>query len=113
MEKAISKTPIERGQIACFLGLYAPAPEGAPKDWYHHGDENTRAWIDYFNQCEEQGYFSVPVGGANVVDRKRLMMYLADLELTYSPAWGANGQGDEKLYWFVKGLSAEIERWDS
>lgn len=41
----------------------------------------------------------------------RLMMYLAELQLTYSPNWGANGQGDEKLYEFVTGLIEELEGW--
>ena len=42
----------------------------------------------------------------------RLMMYLADLQLAYSPGWGANGQGDQKLYDFVTGLIEELERWE-
>ena len=41
----------------------------------------------------------------------RMMMYLADLQLTYSPNWGANGQGDKKLYDFVTGLIEELEGW--
>ena len=39
----------------------------------------------------------------------RLMLYLADLQLTYSPGWGANGCGDQKLYDFVTGLIEELE----
>ena len=42
----------------------------------------------------------------------RLMMYLADLQLTYSPGWGSNGQGDQKLYDFVTGLIEELEGWE-
>lgn len=42
----------------------------------------------------------------------KLMMYLADLQLTYSPGWGANGQGDEKLYEFVSGLIEELREWE-
>ena len=42
----------------------------------------------------------------------RLMMYLADLQLTYSPGWGANGQGDEKIYEFVTGLIDELQGWE-
>lgn len=41
----------------------------------------------------------------------RMMMYLADLQLTYSPGWGSNGCGDEKLYEFVTGLIEELEGW--
>ena len=41
----------------------------------------------------------------------RLMMYLADLQLTYSPGWGANGCGDQKLYDFITGLIEELEGW--
>ena len=44
--------------------------------------------------------------------KNKLMMYLADLQLTYSTGWGSNGQGDRKLYEFVTGLIEEIERWD-
>lgn len=43
----------------------------------------------------------------------RLMMYLADLQLTYYPNWGANGYGDEKLYQFVTELIKELENWQS
>ena len=43
---------------------------------------------------------------------KRLMMYLADLQLTYSPNWGANGCGDQKLYEFVTGLIDELQGWE-
>ena len=42
----------------------------------------------------------------------RLMMYLADLQLTYSPGWGANGQGDEIIYEFVTGLIDELKGWE-
>ena len=41
----------------------------------------------------------------------RLMMYLADLQLAYSPNWGANGCGDQKLYEFVTGLIDELQGW--
>ena len=41
----------------------------------------------------------------------RLMLYLADLQLTYSPGWGANGCGDQKLYDFITGLIKELEGW--
>jgi hypothetical protein len=43
---------------------------------------------------------------------KRLMMHLADLQLTYSPNWGANGCGDQKLYEFVTGLIDELQGWE-
>ena len=42
----------------------------------------------------------------------RMMLYLADLQLTYSPDWGANGQGDQKLYDFVTELIDEFSGWD-
>lgn len=41
--------------------------------------------------------------------KNKILMYLADIELTYSPGWGGKSQGDEKLYEFVKGLSENIE----
>ena len=41
----------------------------------------------------------------------RLMLYLADLQLTYSPGWGSNGCGDQKLYDFITGLIEELEGW--
>lgn len=47
----------------------------------------------------------------NIEKWKRLMMYLADLQLIYSPNWGANGCGDEKIYEFVTGLIKELEGW--
>lgn len=42
----------------------------------------------------------------------RMMLHLADLQLTYSPDWGANGQGDQKLYDFVTELINEFSGWD-
>ena len=48
------------------------------------------------------------------ISKSKLLMYLADLELTYSPVSIENGKwigGDEKLYLFIKGLCEEIERW--
>ena len=47
------------------------------------------------------------------ISKNKLMMYLADLQLTYSPGWGKTGDGDAKIYEFVKGLSAEIAGWES
>lgn len=41
-----------------------------------------------------------------------MMSHLADLQLTYSPEWGANGQGDQKLYDFVTELIDEFSGWD-
>jgi len=43
----------------------------------------------------------------------RLMMYFADLQLTYSPGWGANGCGDQKLYDFVTELIERLEGWEN
>ena len=42
----------------------------------------------------------------------RMMLHLAELQLTYSPDWGANGQGDQKLYDFVTELIDEFSEWD-
>lgn len=42
----------------------------------------------------------------------RMMLHLAELQLTYSPDWGANGQGDQKLYDFVTELIDEFSGWD-
>ena len=42
----------------------------------------------------------------------RMMLHLADLQLTYSPDWGTNGQGDQKLYDFVTELIDEFNGWD-
>lgn len=39
----------------------------------------------------------------------RLMMYLADLQLTYAPM---GGHGDIRLYEFVTGLIEELEGWE-
>ena len=50
------------------------------------------------------------------ISKTKLMMYLADLQLAYSPVdIDANGRwvgGDEKLYLFVKGLAEELDRWE-
>ena len=48
-----------------------------------------------------------------LISKNKLLMYLADLELLYSPGWGPSVCGDEKLYEFVRGLSGEIESWES
>lgn len=48
------------------------------------------------------------------ISKSKIIGYLADLALTYSPVEIDNGRwvgGDEKLYLFVKALSEEIERW--
>ena len=49
------------------------------------------------------------------ISKNKLLLYLADLELTYSPV-DIDGKGrwvggDEKLYWFVRGLREEVEGW--
>lgn len=44
--------------------------------------------------------------------KQKLMLHLANLQLAYSPNWGANGSGDQKLYEFVTELIDEIERWE-
>ena len=48
-------------QLSCFLGLYAPAPEFSPKDWFFNGDKNIKAWHDYLIKCQERGYYDVPI----------------------------------------------------
>lgn len=45
--------------------------------------------------------------------KNKLMMYLADLELAYSPGCGKIDGGDTKIYEFVKGLSEEIATWET
>ena len=51
------------------------------------------------------------------ISKAKLMMYLADLQLTYSPVdIDSNGRwvgGDEKLYLFVKELTEEISTWNT
>ena len=44
-----------------FLALYAPAPENAPIDWYHHGEENYKAWKEFEGKSKKQGYYELPV----------------------------------------------------
>ena len=55
---------IDWGQMVFFLGLHAPAPEGTPNDWYHHGEENMKAWAEYLSKSAERGHFAVPVESA-------------------------------------------------
>ena len=43
-----------------FLALYAPAPKNAPKDWFHHAEENFNAWKQFLDEAKERGYFEVP-----------------------------------------------------
>jgi len=53
---------VEKGQLCCFLGLYAPAPENtAPADWYHNAEANIAAWEDFFAMCMERGYYVLPM----------------------------------------------------
>lgn len=50
----------------------------------------------------------------DTISKSKLIMYLADLELTYSPVSIENGKwigGDEKLYLFIKELSEIIKGW--
>ena len=49
----------------------------------------------------------------DAVSRSQLMMHLADLALIYSPGWGANGQGNQDVYDFIKGLQEQLETWPS
>ena len=51
------------------------------------------------------------------ISKNKLLMYLADLQLAYSPVdIDSNGRwvgGDEKLYLFVKELTEEISTWNT
>ena len=44
-----------------FLALYAPAPEGAPRDWRRHGDDNLRAWEEFVKTSEARGHYAYPI----------------------------------------------------
>ena len=52
-------TPVWERGLVMFLALYAPAPENAPEDWYHHGDENLLAWQDFIRESELRGYYQL------------------------------------------------------
>lgn len=47
--------------LLMFLALAFPAPEEAPNDWFHHGDENLDAWRAYIMKCKERGYYDIPM----------------------------------------------------
>lgn len=47
--------------LLMFLALSYPAPEEAPDDWFHHGDENLEAWRAYIMKCKERGYYDIPM----------------------------------------------------
>ena len=56
--------------LVMYLALYAPAPENAPDDWYHHAEENLAAWQAFIRESEERGYYSFPIGdGEMYVDK--------------------------------------------
>lgn len=46
--------------LLVYLALYVPAPEGAPADWHHHGDENYKAWQTFVREAKERGYYAYP-----------------------------------------------------
>lgn len=60
-----------------------------------HLQRNVIEWLKEFPSAEPERW-------------NRLMMHLADLQLTYAPA---DGHGDAKLYEFVSGLVEELEGW--
>lgn len=53
-------TKDELKQLIFVLAVWAEAPEGAPEDWYHHGEENLQAWKNYIERSHERGYYAVP-----------------------------------------------------
>jgi len=68
-----------------------------------------QGWTDAICMVESM----LPESLGESVDKNKLMMYLADLELSYSPGWGRSDDGDSKIYEFVKGLSEEIATWET
>ena len=54
----------EYNPLLVYLALYAPAPENAPDDWYHHGDENLKAWREFVRESQQRGYYTFPVDKA-------------------------------------------------
>lgn len=59
-EKGYCHRYLDKG-LLMFLALSFPAPEEAPDDWFHHGDENLDAWRAYIMKCKERGYYDIPV----------------------------------------------------
>lgn len=59
-EKGYCLRYLDKG-LLMFLALSFPAPEEAPDDWFHHGDENLDAWRAYIMKCKERGYYDIPV----------------------------------------------------
>lgn len=53
--------PIWENPLVFYLSLYAPAPEDAPDDWYHNGEQNLRAWQMFIKRAEERGYYAFPI----------------------------------------------------
>lgn len=58
--KKLDRGYIDKG-LLMFLALSFPAPEEAPDDWFHHGDENLDAWRAYIMKCKERGYYDIPM----------------------------------------------------
>ena len=54
MENGVSE--IEFDQLVFALATMYKAPENAPDDWEHHGEENLKAWKDYINTARKRGY---------------------------------------------------------
>ena len=55
----------ELEQLAVYLGMYCKAPENAPDDWLHHGDENIEAWIAFIRKSHRQGFYVMPIDKDN------------------------------------------------
>lgn len=71
--KYMLKQPLEESPLVLYLAMYAPAPEGAPKDWYNRGDENLAAWQKFIREAERRGYYAFPID-----ERKTEMLIDAD-----------------------------------
>lgn len=47
-----------------------------------------------------------------LISKSRIMMYLADLMLAYSPGWGSGTQDDDERYDFARDMAYEITNWE-
>lgn len=56
--------------LLVYLALYAPAPENAPDDWYHHGAENLAAWLQFVATAEDRGYYAIPIDAQRETDKR-------------------------------------------
>ena len=53
--------PLSEVPLILYLALYAPAPMNAPDDWFHHAEENWKAWKAFINTCEQGGCYPIPI----------------------------------------------------